>query len=153
VAKSKKQKSQNATDAFPPNASKVLVYDAIATLNRDFEQVLSDLERLEGLHIFPRRWQRKFLKVWRATLEETRAWVNFEVVEVLHQKEEREWGSFARTRQRLEKPSEPPADMLCTRQIRRAEAPALNVTRFLSLRSRKPKFEGKAPEFRIGCHP
>jgi hypothetical protein len=49
---------------------------------------------------------------WRATLEETRAWVNFEVVEVLHQKEEREWTSLARLRQRLEKPSEPPADML-----------------------------------------
>jgi hypothetical protein len=52
------------------------------------------------------------LKVWRATPEETRAWVNFEVIEVLHQKEEWEWASFARTRQRSEKPSEPPADML-----------------------------------------
>ncbi len=93
--------------AFPSNASKVLVYDSIATLNRDFEQVLSDLERLEGLGVFPRRWQRKFLKVWRATLEETRAWVNFEVVEILHQREEREWVHFGRIRRRSEKSPEP----------------------------------------------
>jgi hypothetical protein len=113
VAKPKRQNSKNSRHAaFPKNASKVFVYDALATLNRDFEQVVVDLERLEGLCIFPRRWQRQFLKVWRATLEETRAWVNFEVVEVLHQKEEREWTSLARIRQRSEKPSEPSADRL-----------------------------------------
>ena len=112
MAKSKRQKSQSATDAFPPNASKVLVYDALAILNRDFEQVLADLERLEGLRLFPRRWQREFLKVWRATLEETRAWVNFDVVEVLHHREEREWARFGRIRQRSEKPSEPRAELL-----------------------------------------
>ena len=112
MAKSKRQKSQNSTYAFLPNAPKALVYDAIATLNRDFEQVLSDLERLEGLHLFPRRWQHEFLKVWRATLEETRAWVNFEVVEILHHREEREWARFGRIRQRSEKPSEPRAELL-----------------------------------------
>ena len=116
MAKSKKQKSQSATDAFPPNASKVLVYDAIATLNRDFEQVLADLERLEGLRLFPRRWQREFLKVWRTTPEETRAWVNFEVLEVLHHREEREWARFGRIRQRLQKPLEPPSDTLVPAQ-------------------------------------
>jgi hypothetical protein len=116
VAKSKRQKSQNSTYAFLPNAPKALVYDAIATLNRDFEQVLSDLERLEGLRLFPRRWQREFLKVWRATLEETRAWVNFEVLEVLHHREEREWARFGRIRQRLQKPPEPPSDTLVPAQ-------------------------------------
>ena len=112
MAKTKRQNSKNSRHApFSKNAPKVLVYDALATLNRDFEQVVADLERLEGLRIFPRRWQRQFLKVWRATLEESRAWVNFEVIEVLHQKEEREWVRFAHIRQRSEKPSEPPADM------------------------------------------
>ena len=84
----------------------MLVYDVLATLNRDFEQVLCDLERLEGLRLFRRRWQRAFLKVWRATLEETRAWVSFEVVEILHQREGREWARFGRIRQRTEEPSE-----------------------------------------------
>ena len=91
--------------ALSENPPKALVYDALATLNRDFEQVLDDLQRLEALRLFPRRWQRKFLKQWRATLAETRAWVSFEVVEVLHQTEERAWVRFARIRQRAEKQS------------------------------------------------
>ena len=113
VVNSKRQNSKNAAQVgFPKNAPKVLVYEALATLNRGFEQVLCDLERLEELRVFPHRWQRKFLKTWRATLEETRAWANFEVVEVLHQREDREWTSFGRIRQRSEKSSEPPAAIL-----------------------------------------
>jgi hypothetical protein len=42
-------------EAFPKNRPKALVYDALATLNRDFEQVLDDLERLDALRLFPRR--------------------------------------------------------------------------------------------------
>jgi hypothetical protein len=106
VAKSKKRNSKNSMRAaFPENPPKTLIYDALATWNRDFEQVLEDLQRLEALRLFPRRWQRKFLKEWRATLEETRAWANFEVIEVLHQTEEREWTSFGRRRRRLEERS------------------------------------------------
>jgi hypothetical protein len=60
------------------------------------------LERLEALRLFPRRWQHRFLKAWRATLEETRAWANFEVIEVLHQTEEREWTRFGRRGRRLD---------------------------------------------------
>jgi hypothetical protein len=101
VAKTKRQNSRLA--AFSQNVPKVHVYDALATLNRDFEQVLADLERLERLRLFPLRWQRKVLKVWRATLEETRASVNFELVEILHQREERDWVGFGAIRQRLEK--------------------------------------------------
>jgi hypothetical protein len=112
VAKHKGQKTHNATHAFSKNAPKVLVYDALAALNRDFEQVLSDLERLKGLRLFRHSWQRNFLKVSRATLEETRAWVSFEVVEILHQREEREWTRFGRIRTRSEKTSESTADML-----------------------------------------
>jgi hypothetical protein len=62
---------------------------------------------LEALRLFPRRWQRIFLKQWRATLAETRAWVSFEVVEVLHQSEQREWTRLGRRRQRAEKQSAP----------------------------------------------
>jgi len=112
VAKSKRQDSKNSRRAAAPeNPPKTLVYDALAVLNRDFEQVLADLQRLEELRLFPRRWQRNFLKTWRATLEETRAWANFEVIEVLHQTEEREWVGFGRIRQRSEKSSGAPADV------------------------------------------
>jgi hypothetical protein len=78
VAKPKKKSRNSRLAAFPQNAPRVLVYDALATLNRDFEQGLADLERLQGLRLFPLRWQRNVLKAWRAALEETRASVNFE---------------------------------------------------------------------------
>jgi hypothetical protein len=108
VVKSKKPNTKGAAyRAGSENAPKILVYEALASLNRDVEQVLRDLDRLGELRIFPHRWQRKFFKTWRATLEETRAWANFEVVEVLHQREEREWVRFGRIRQRSEKTSEP----------------------------------------------
>jgi hypothetical protein len=106
VTKTKRQKSRDSRHVFPKKLPKVLFYDALAALNRDFEQVLRDLERLEELRLFRHRWQREFLKVWRATLEETRAWVSFEVLEVLHQKEEREWARFGHMPQRAEEPSE-----------------------------------------------
>jgi hypothetical protein len=111
VVNSKQQNSKNAPQrGSPKNAPKVQIYDALATLNRDFEQMLRDLERLEELRVFPHRWQRKFLKTWRATLEETRAWANFEVVEILHQREERDWVDLGRIRRRSEKSPELPAD-------------------------------------------
>ena len=97
-----KPKRPNTKRPLPQSSP---VYEALARFNRDFGQVLEDLERLEALRLFPRRWQRKFLKQWRATLAETRAWVSFEVVEVLHQTEERAWVRFARIRQRAEKQS------------------------------------------------
>jgi len=43
--------------SLPENRPKALVYDALATLNRDFERVLNDLQRLEELRLFPLRWQ------------------------------------------------------------------------------------------------
>lgn len=74
----------------------MLVYEALATLNQHFEQTLRDLNQLEELCFFPQRWQRKLVKTWRATVEESRAWANFEVLEVLHEEEEREWVRFGR---------------------------------------------------------
>lgn len=96
MGKNKREKSHSSTH----------VYGALAALNRDFDQVLRDLQRIEELRLFRHRWQRAFLKAWRATLEETRAWVSFEVVEILHQREEREWTRFGRMRQQQETPSE-----------------------------------------------
>jgi hypothetical protein len=41
-----------------------------------------------------------------------RAWTNFELLEILYQIEERDWVHFARIRQRAEKPSERPDDVV-----------------------------------------
>jgi hypothetical protein len=56
--------------------------------------------------LFPGAVGRQFLKVSRATLEETRAWANFELLEILSGREERDWARFGRLRQRAEETSE-----------------------------------------------
>jgi hypothetical protein len=106
VAKQKRPESKNSLhQGFPTNIPKALVYEFLAGFNRNFEQVLQDLERLATLDLFPDHWQRRAFKACRATLEDMRAWANFELIEVLHQREEREWVRFARLRQRAEKQS------------------------------------------------
>jgi hypothetical protein len=113
VVKPKRQHSKNYPQGGVSEVTpKLLIYEALATLNRDFEQLLCDLERFDELRVFTQRWQRRYLKTWRATLEETRAWANFEVVEVLQQREEREWVGFGRIRQRFEKSSAAPTNRL-----------------------------------------
>jgi len=116
VAKSKRPSTKKSLQqGFPKNAPKVLVYEALAGFNRNFEQVLLDLDRLATLDLFTERWQRRAFKACRATLEEMRAWANFELIEVLHQREEKEWVRFARIRKRAEKQSAPD-DVLLTPQ-------------------------------------
>ena len=111
MAQPKRQKPQNSPYAgFPKHVPKLLVYEALAAFNRDFEQTLLDLERLAALRLFPHRGQRQFLKACRATLQEARAWTNFELIEALQQKEQEEWVHFARLRQRAEQPSETPGE-------------------------------------------
>ncbi len=46
------------------------------------------------------------------TIEETRAWLNFGVVETLHEREERDRARFGRIRDRWEKKFEDPQDVL-----------------------------------------
>lgn len=101
MAKSKRKNTETVRHVGAPlGASKTRAYEALAAFNRDVEQVLADLERLGALGLLPEPEQRRFLRVCRATLEETRAWANFEWTDVLRQQEEREWTRFARMRQR-----------------------------------------------------
>jgi hypothetical protein len=54
VAKSKKRNSKNSMrEAFPENPPKTLVYDALGTFNRDFEQVLDDLGAAGSVALIP----------------------------------------------------------------------------------------------------
>ena len=99
-------KRKNKKICLDAHCSKAQEYAALAAFNRDVDLVLEDLDRLGALGLLPDRWQRRFLKICRGTLEETRAWTNFEFVDVLRQKEEHEWAHFARIRRRAEKQSD-----------------------------------------------
>ena len=72
-----------------------LIYDSLCTINRSFEQILTELERVEQLD-----WFRGCapLKAVGLAVRETRAWTISEILDVLHQREERGWMRLGRIR-------------------------------------------------------
>jgi hypothetical protein len=73
-------------------ANRLAVYETLYALNRDFEQVLVHLERLQELGMF----ERHLGNVFPLTVQETRAWANFEVVEALQPREQEDLTHFGR---------------------------------------------------------
>ncbi|HEY1755234.1 MAG TPA: hypothetical protein VGG72_07540 [Bryobacteraceae bacterium] len=96
-------------DNVPPKSS---AYDALFALNQNVEQALQNLERLRQLGIFETRFRRQSLKACRATIEETRAWINFETTECLHEREQHDWVRFGSVRRQWDDKYSDPHDAL-----------------------------------------
>ena len=76
-----------------------MIYDSLGTIHRSFEQILPEFQRLhqiEGVRGRPP------IKSVELAIRETRAWAMFEMLDVLHQHEEREWTRLGRVRSRQE---------------------------------------------------
>ena len=74
-------------------AGRLLVYETLFALNRDFEQVLADFARLQELGVFQ---QRDLGNIFRVIVQETRAWANLELVQALQPWEQDVWTRFSR---------------------------------------------------------
>ena len=98
-------------------SQKLRVYETLHSLNQAFEQLLADFRRLQQLPFF----SRKFLHHFQVVVEETRAWANFEVAEVMHSREQNDWARFGRVRRRWEKRYSDPDDVLLEAEKRRRE--------------------------------
>src|SRR6266404_5074981 len=79
---------------LPKPVERLAVYENLHALNRDFGQVLADLAKLQELGVF----QRDRFTLFRLIVQETRAWANVAVVEVLQQREEDDWVNFGQMR-------------------------------------------------------
>ena len=88
-------------------AGKLRPYEILYTLNQGFEQVLQQLQELEKLGLGRQPW-----KALQTTVEENRAEINFELVERLQEREQRDWAYFGRLRRQREKKLEDPQDVL-----------------------------------------
>ena len=84
------------------------VYETLFALNRGFEQVLADFARLQELGVF----QRDLGHIFSVVVKETRAWANFELVEILQLREQDDWTHFGRLHNRWEKKLRDPNDVL-----------------------------------------
>ena len=99
----------------PPDESsfgQLHVFETIAALNRGFEQVLAEFERLLQIDLFRQQFSRFFVKLVPLTLKETRAWANFEVAEALVEHAQGTWARFGRSRRQWEKKLRDPNDVL-----------------------------------------
>jgi hypothetical protein len=101
---------------------KPLVYEALSTLNQNFEKVLLGLERLKDLGLFRDRFPREFLKTCRTTIEEMRAWANLEVIQTLHDREEHDRAHFGGLRHQWEKKYTDPDDVLIKAERRKRQS-------------------------------
>jgi hypothetical protein len=89
------------------SVGKLRLYEILYTLNQGFEQVLGQLQQLEKLGFGHQQW-----KALRVIAEENRAEVNFELIERLAEREERDWTYFGRLRNEREKNLRDPQDVL-----------------------------------------
>ncbi len=85
------------------SAKNLAIYEALVALNHNFEEILVGVDRLHDLDLFRNRFQRQSIAISQATLKETRAWFNFEILQILEDREERDLAYFGRIRHALEK--------------------------------------------------
>ena len=84
------------------------VYENLFALNRDFEQVVNDIARLQELGVL----QRDLGHILSVVVKETRAWANMEMAEFLQIREQDAWAWFGRLHARWEKRLRDPNDVL-----------------------------------------
>ena len=87
----------------------IVAYDALCSINRAFEQILTEFQRLHQFEWFHGRAPIKSVEL---AVKETHAWTMFEVTEVLNGFEERNWTRFGRRRRQQDKQLADPNDVL-----------------------------------------
>ena len=81
---------------LPKSVERLAVYENLYALNRDFGEVLADLARLQELGVF----QRDLGSIIGVVVQETRAWANMALAEVLQMREQDDRGWFGRLHRR-----------------------------------------------------
>jgi len=103
--------------AVMEQSQKLRVYETLHSLNEAFEQILTDFRHLQEFPFF----NRESLRHFQVVVEETRAWANFDVAEVMHSREQSDWARFGGARQQWEKRFADPDDVLIEADKRKQE--------------------------------
>jgi hypothetical protein len=91
-----------------PAPQKQLIYGALHGINEHFDQLLLDRQRLGELNLL----NPEDLKGLTSIIEEIRAWINFELVDLMERREQEDWAKFSLLRTRWERKHEDPNDLL-----------------------------------------
>ena len=116
---------------LPKPVERLAVYENLHALNRDFGQVLADLARLQELGVF----QHDRFNIFRIMVQETRAWANMELAELLQMREEDDLGWFGRLHRRCTRPNQ--ARSSCSRICRSSASSMLAQARVSCTTTRK----------------
>jgi hypothetical protein len=87
------------------NSGDGLVYEALNAIDRSFEEILGEFERLQKLEGFRKQ---EPVKAVELAVRETHAWTLFEILEIVHARAEQEWTRLGRIRSRLESGNKKP---------------------------------------------
>lgn len=102
-----------------PLSKRVRIFEAIANLNRRFDEILANVKLLRDLGLFQYEAPSPFAETCRLTLEELRGWANFELTGALYQSAEEDWGRYGRLRLQWEKKHRDPIDVRLEAKWRR----------------------------------
>lgn len=81
------------------------IYDALQRIDQAFAEVLGQIERLKQIPWFRKKAR---IKPAERAVQEARAWTLFEILEVLHEREEEAWFHLGRARVHREQKSDKP---------------------------------------------
>jgi hypothetical protein len=99
-----KKKTSSTREKTPGESAKNLaIYENLFALNQSFDEILDRVNRLHNSDLFRNHFQRQSIAICRATLKESRAWINFEILQILEDREERGLEYFGRVRHDQEK--------------------------------------------------
>ena len=101
-----------ASEIPQPSSRHVRVFEAIADLNRGFDHVIADVEQLKDLGFFRDKFSSRFAKTCPLTIEDLRAWGNFELTEYLSNRGEADVARSERRLHDFEKRFKDPKDPL-----------------------------------------
>jgi len=97
-------------------ATREPVYESLAAMNHDFECVLAELARLHELGML----NQDLANILRTVVKETRAWTNFDLLQILLLREQDDLARFRRLRNRWLKKQQSPNDVPLTEKRRKA---------------------------------
>jgi hypothetical protein len=100
-----------------PNSPKLRVYEYLFLINQKLQETVQILKQLEKCP-----WLRRdFLRSFQIQVEDLRAQTNFEVIEHMSDREQRDWAHFGRLRREWDRQFEDPDDVYLKAEDREEE--------------------------------
>jgi hypothetical protein len=101
-----------ASESNPPVSKYTSIFDAVANLNRAFDQVLQGVERLHMMGFFRGEVSNRIPRTCRLMVEELRGWAMSDMTIEVHETANSHWDHYGVQRFRFEEKFRDPEDVL-----------------------------------------